>query len=309
MANEIKPIYDEKYLLSYIRKIRLEKAVTLTANNVEKNSSKENEPVKNFFKKTIKNVMHYDNKSNEAQEEYARFKSNYVEPTFEAANIAKKEVFSGDNTGISKLLFSIEILMDHEYKYQYEKEGIEEASEFLYGDRTTLHSIKSDLETYYKQINAGDLSSSQSKIMYGVAATGLAVSLLIPLVSAPALFTTAAGITAIGMNAVVTTAAFMGTAYLVMDAQNRAIVKKAYKNMSASDQNMYLAIQVMIIKKLRTTLNEEQFKEELDKRLRSLNMLKGDLDYFYFVEGDNKKENSMKLNGFHGFDKVLGKVL
>ena len=55
--------------------------------------------------------------------------------------------------------------------------------------------------------------------------------------------------------------------------------------------------------------HQDEFKEQLDKILKDLNILKSDLDYFLYVEKESTKDNKAKEKSFHEFDNRLAKVL
>ena len=57
------------------------------------------------------------------------------------------------------------------------------------------------------------------------------------------------------------------------------------------------------------TLTDDEFKEQLDNILKSMNTLKADLDYYYFVEREDIKNNKEKMTAFHKFDTHLSKIL
>lgn len=56
----------------------------------------------------------------------------------EGALFAVNELFKDDKYGLQKLIFSSVIILDDEYNYVYEDEGLDEASKYLYGNNYEL---------------------------------------------------------------------------------------------------------------------------------------------------------------------------
>ncbi len=318
MENSIITVHTEKDLFNYIQFIRLSKAKELNDLKIESNKSKDGESFKNFFKKINNKIGKYEEKDTSIDESISRLKSNV--PNLMSEEDAKGSLlslFAEDKNGVTKLLFAIKVALDHEYEYKYEKEGLEAASTFLFNDSSKLKLIKNELENCYKDIAGKSLTNVQKGALAAIIVSSLAISVIVP----------AAGITGVSQagtvlaakgfgdlilgttSSLIFAAAIVGGSYCVMELHNKEAVRKAFKKATLEEQSVYLAIQCMIVKQLRKSLSDREFKEELDSILKSLSTLKSDLDYFLFVEREDVSLNKSKLNAFHGFDKKLTDIL
>ncbi|MCQ2815375.1 MAG: hypothetical protein MJ227_03780 [Bacilli bacterium] len=318
MENSIITVHTEKDLFNYIQFIRLSKAKELNDLKIESNKSKDGESFKNFFKKINNKIGKYEEKDTSIDESISRLKSNV--PNLMSEEDAKGSLlslFAEDKNGVTKLLFAIKVALDHEYEYKYEKEGLEAASTFLFNDSLKLKLIKNELENCYKDIAGKSLTNVQKGALAAIIVSSLAISVIVP----------AAGITGVSQagtvlaakgfgdlilgttSSLIFAAAIVGGSYYAMELHNREAVRKAFKKATLEEQSVYLAIQCMIVKQLRKSLSDREFKEELDSILKSLSTLKSDLDYFLFVEREDVSLNKSKLNAFHEFDKKLTDIL
>ena len=117
------------------------------------------------------------------------------------------------------------------------------------------------------------------------------------------------GLGVITMESLLLGAALTGATYAGMKLYNAEKVKKEFRELSPEKNALYLAIQVTYIQRLSKEVDEDVLKEHLDSTLKNMNSLKGDLDYYLFVEKTSTKENKQKIKSFHDFDNRLIKVL
>ena len=327
MENNITPIYGEQELFSYLQWLRLSTAKRLNDEMMESNKKVEGETLKNLFKSFKSSVNKLDNKNTVTDADLKRYNNNSSRFTDEkGAKEALDTIFKNDENGLTKLLFVVKVILDRDYDYQYyQDEGLAEASKFLYGNQYKLISIKSELEANFKEIAKKPLSKVQKGVIAGVVVASIAASIIIPMLGAKALGASAAGISAslkvagfgamgagavgLTMASLLTAGAMIGGTYAAMTIANKEAIKKEFKKSNPEETNLYLAIQCLVIRHLKATLKADEFKEHLDQILQSLNSLKGDLDYYLFVEREDTNANSQKLSGFHGFDRRLITVL
>ena len=151
--------------------------------------------------------------------------------------------------------------------------------------------------------------------MIGVAASAAIGVLGMPLILAPTT-AAAAGLAAHGFTAgaitlesILFSAAITGIVYGGMKLYNNEKVKQEFKNLSPEKNALYLALQCTYIERIKNTVSEDEFKEQLDSILKNLATLKSDLEYYLFVEKESTKENKEKIKSFHEFDNRLSKVL
>lgn len=326
MTNDLETIYGERELFSYLQWIRLSTAKKLNDQKKADNKIIEGQSLKNFGKKIRSAIGRYDAKDSTIDTNInAYIGSGRAFQDLDGAKQALVRLFASDLNGVSKLLFGVKVAVDNEYNYQYEKDGLKEASVFLFNDENQLQRIKDELEANYKAIAKKPLSTLQKAVLGTVIATSIVTAIVVPALGANAIASNMAGvsltlrsagfvaasstITSIRVASILCASALIAGTYIGMEVHNRSIVKEQFKKISPDENNMYLAIQCLIIKHLRNKLSEHAFKNELDSMLQSLNSLKGDLDYYLFVEKEDIKDNTAKLNSFHGFDQRLIKIL
>ena len=291
--NEVMINYNEKDLLVFFQQVRLQKAKELADQNVKsayknKEGSSFQEKLSNFSRFLQRNIKSSDVIKNHANEALEKFKANHekVMSKEEAIDLIKRS-FENDNYGLAKLLFAASVILDNEYQYEYLEEGLSEASKILYDNEDTLVDVKRDLEENFRSISLNSLTNFEKGALIGAA--GIAI-ILGPLFAI-------AGAT-VGVIA----------AHNILSKNNERF-KEEFKNASSQDNAFYLAIELTYIQRIKNTLKEDDFKEELDSILKHLEEVKGDLDYFLFVEKANTKENKEKMQVLHAFDKRLVKVL
>lgn len=291
--NEVMINYNEKDLLVFFQQVRLKKAKELADQNVKsayknKEGSSFQEKLSNFSRFLQRNIKSSDVIKNHANEALEKFKANHekVMSKEEAIDLIKRS-FENDNYGLAKLLFAASVILDNEYQYEYLEEGLSEASKILYDNEDTLVDVKRDLEENFRSISLNSLTSFEKGALIGAA--GIAI-ILGPLFAI-------AGAT-VGVIA----------AHNILSKNNERF-KEEFKNASSQDNAFYLAIELTYIQRIKNALKEDEFKEELDSILKHLEEVKGDLDYFLFVEKANTKENKEKMQVLHAFDKRLVKVL
>lgn len=335
MANNIVTNYSDKDLFYYLQWLRLQKAKQLNDANIERNRKdevKKESGWENFkrglsnFGKSISNTVHQTSSKDQtitnALQSFNQKHSNISEANARSAMV---NMFKDDKYGISRLTFAVEVVLDSEYDYEFEKEGLEAASMFLFGNLNHLETIKKDLEHNYKVISGNSLNDGQKAGLIAIGAAALITTFAVPVLGVGGLKASAAATTAalaakgfgdmqlavglIAANSLITFGAITGGTYLLMKEHNKHEAMKEFKKLSAEEQNMALAIQGLIIDQLKKECPKDIFKEELDKILQSMNNMKGDMDYFTFVEGDKSANNIKRLKGFHNFDDLLTSIL
>jgi len=329
---ELTNLYNERDLFVYLQYLRLKTAKDLNDHNVEdiKSIKEEKRTFSGTFKnigKAIKRTTHnYSGKETSIDISISSFnaKGNRLISRLDAANLVYS-LFQDNSHGLSKLVFACTVVLDSEYDYKYEKEGLEEASKLLFGNPFELGNIKKQLEENFNAVSPTSLSSVQKGVLIGAAAVSLAGVICLPVIlgagaGASAAATTAAlaahgfgdmqiGLGVITMEAMLLGAALTGATYAGMKLYNIEKVKKEFKELSPEKNALYLAIQLTYIQRISKTINTEDAKEQLDAILKNMNILKSDLDYYLFVEKEGTKSNKQKIKSFHEFDNRLIKVL
>lgn len=327
----IKIKHQENDLFVYFQKVRLEKAYSINSKKLADLEPK-NAAKPTLFEKTKKFIANttfkYEKKDVTIENDLKRFDQKHLERNIISHSKASElsfELFSDDKYGLSKLLFAISVILDDEYEYKYKEEGLREVSSILYKDQNMILDIKDSLESHYKKIANKGLSSVQKGILIGTAALSLVGIITLPIllgggIAASASTTTALvaahgigdlqlGLGAITVEALLLGAAFTGAAYGGMKLYNSSKIREEFKLLSPEKNALFLAIQCTHIEMIKDVFSDREFNDILDDILKNLNTLKGDLDYFLFVEKNSVKDNKEKLKSFHEFDKELLKIL
>lgn len=333
--NDLGIVYNEKDLFTFFQNLRLKTAKRINDENIKKNEKSENpqQPIKNWFSNVSKglssSIHKYEQRRLDINKEIEKFdsKNPFALMPLDSAVSCSYSLFSEDKYGLSKMLFAVSILLDSEFKYDYEQEGIYEVSEILYGNRWTLWQLKNTLFEHYKEISKSksELSSTQKAALIGAAAVALVGIATIPMllvggVKASAVATTTAlaahgfadmqiGAGIIAAEAFFISAAMLGATYGGMKIYNNEKVKEEFRKLTPERNSLYLAIQCTYIEKIKKEMSKEEFKSQLDEILKSMELLKADLDYYLYVENENTFANKEKIRAFHEFDNRLVKIL
>ena len=322
-------------LFKSMQLLRLHNDMKLVNEKLEKNRSapirSDDNFVKRFFdsrKNDIKDYKFFNlSKTKDAiQSEIDKFMNNgngtsitlYKET--EISRIAA-DIFSDDKYSLEKTMFSISLIFDGEYNYEYESEGLAYLSRLLWSDSEKLGSIKKNVEGYYKDLAKQPLSTEQKFVLGGVAALTLFTvtvpALAIGGLSAAGITSTLAGLGGtmvegvgfIALAELLLDGAIIGFTYALMDKHNKNKVKEAFREMSYNDAAQMLAIKCYIMHVAKQTMPKSVFKEKTSELLEMISDLKSDTDYVLLVEGENVAENKKKINVFHNLDNKLGKML
>jgi hypothetical protein len=233
------------------------------------------------------------------------------------------DIFSDDEYFLEKTMFSISLIFDGEYNYEYESEGLEYLSSLLWGSnkKDRFSNIKNGIEGYYKDLAKQPLSTEQKFVLGGVAALTLFTvtvpALAIGGLSAAGITSTLAGLGGtmvegvgfIALAELLLDGAIIGFTYALMDKHNKNKVKEAFREMSYNDAAQMLAIKCYIMHVAKQNMPKSVFKEKTSELLEMISDLKSDTDYVLLVEGENVAENKKKINVFHNLDNKLGKML
>jgi len=315
--------------------LRLQNDMKLVNEKLEKNRStpvrSDDNFVKRFFdsrKNDIKDYKFFNlSKTKDAiQSEIDKFMNNVngtsitLYKEMEISRISA-DIFSDDEYSLEKTMFSISLIFDGEYNYEYESEGLAYLSRLLWSDSEKLGSIKKNVEGYYKDLAKQPLSTEQKFVLGGVAALTLFTvtvpALAIGGLSAAGITSTLAGlggtmVEGVGFIALaefLLDGAIIGFTYALMDKHNKNKVKEAFREMSYNDAAQMLAIKCYIMHVAKQTMPKSVFKEKTSELLEMISDLKSDTDYVLLVEGENVAENKKKINVFHNLDNKLGKML
>lgn len=259
---------------------------------------------KNTYNKVISSAGNYDKKNKTIVEEVERFnKDNKTPINQDEANEQLKELIASDKTGVTQLMFDINVILDNKYKYTYYNDGLKSVSKYLHNQEDYLLGLKNDLEKTYKMVADKSLSLAQMGALAGVSLAAVLTCIIVPFTT-PSVVAGGAAVSTLFIGA-----ALVGGTYLGMKQYNKEEVKKQFKNFTPDELAMHLSIQMLCIKHLKKKLKDEEFKDRLNLILEELNTLKSDLDYYLFVEKQDVDKNKSKLHIFHGFDNCLEEAL
>ena len=103
--------------------------------------------------------------------------------------------------------------------------------------------------------------------------------------------------------------AIVGFAYKSMDMYNRNIVKKSFREMDYNRAAHMLAIKCYLMKRAKSIMPSNLYKEKISELLQMIQDLKSDTDYLLFVERELPEVNKNKIRVFHNMDKKLMEML
>lgn len=328
--NELQPIYNEHDLFLHCQKLRLDKDEEALSAKMAKEKKEEGEKLTlkqktgNLLKGAKTFVKGYEKKEAKIKENLLCFsRKNLTCPSSSEAKELMVSLFGNDPYGAGKLTFAITVLLDGEYEYVYEEEGIEEVSLLLYGNKKEMKEIYSSLKDSYREVSPKGLSGVQKAALFGVALSVSSGVALLPFLAAGGIGAGASalslsalgfadmriGVGALTAESLLFAASCVGATYYGMRLFNAEKAKKRFQKLSPEKGAMYLAIQIVYIERLKKSLKKEEFKERLDEILKGVNTLKSDLDYYYFVEQDDLSDNKAKIKSFHNFDRKLAEIL
>ena len=309
----------EAELLNHIRAIRLHAAKRYFAERLayeNQPQEKVGEKVSAFIQKTGAKMRHYHERNARTEISLAALNAEYPNPyTDEEIQAFAADFFAKGQGPLTKLLFGVKVILDDDYHFEKEEEGLKEASQFLYGDPDTLLSIKKKLMRYYQEIAKRELSPEEKGVLIGCASLALVGSFVLPLAAVgpvTAASLTAAGLakmTAISASMHLLSGALISGTYFMLDEVNRIDAKRDFLEFTPERQALSLAIELLVVDEMKGVLEEGEYKERLDNILKTLQEFKGDIDYLLFVENQNTDGNKSKLTQFHRFDKAMLRIL
>ena len=323
-------------LFKSLQLLRLQHELKLVNEKLDKNRSVPAQESDGFFKRIFTPI---DNKRKDwnsfnlskiktnIEAELKKFKENNSEKKnklYDESEISKivSDVFSGDEYSLERTMFSISMIFDGEYTYEYDSESLAYLSELIWGKNHSdrLANMKNSIEEYYRDLAKQHLSIEQKFVLGGVAALTLFTAavpfLTIGGLSAAGISSTLAGIggtivEGVGFIAVaelLLDGAIIGFTYALMDKHNKKKVKEAFENMSYNDAAQMFAIKCYIMHVAKQTMPESVYKEKTSELLEMISDLKADTDYILFVEKENVEENKKKIGVFHNLDNKLCKM-
>lgn len=265
------------------------------------------------------------------EKEYARFEQN--NPNIECEDDPNcffkiiDHAFNNDPYKLERTLFSVSVIFDEEYHYEYLDDGLKFISKHLWGQESFLISIKNSIGAIYKDLAKQPLSTTQKFILGGASAlllfTAAVPAMAVGGLAAPGITSGLASFgTAIGLGGTMVEGvglialaemlldgALIGFTYALLDGHNKNIVKKSFREMNFNSVAQMLAIKCYIMHAAKQTMPANLFKEKTNELLQMITDLKSDTDYVLLVEHQNVEENKKKIQVFHNLDLKLAKIL
>lgn len=251
----------------------------------------------------------------------ARYGNKYDESRFGSLQGKINAYFTNDKYGLSKVLFSISVILDKEFEYQFLDDEFTQLSYFIFQDYTKMKNISERLENHYKNIRGKKLTQLQKDVLVGVG-IGCAVAfvacpiLVVGTLSASAATTTAAlaalgfgdmqlGVGLVALYSLLTGLALFGATKLSFDINNILEAKKEFRKLDCNESALFLSIKALMIEEANRLMPKEELKDELNNILTAVDALRSDLEYMLFVERIDAVNNKEKLIMFNNFNKEL----
>ena len=336
MTTEINTKHTE--LFKSLQYLRLQYCLYVVEEEIKKNQISKYSPNDGFFKGVF-NALGDDvrtnklNKSlvvkNRIKSEISRFENSVTDNIYDIdeLNSVIREVFQNDIYSLEKTIFSISIIFDGEYHYEYENESLNYISTILWNKNDRLLNMKNSIEDIYKDLAKQPLSTNQKLLLGGTAAlvllTATVPALALGGLSASGITGGLAGFgTAVGLGGTMVEGvglmalaellldgAIIGFTYAMLDNYNKNIVKNSFREMNYNSAAKMLAIRCYVMHVAKQTMPKDIFKEKVSELLQLLQDLKSDTDYVLLVEKQNIEENKKKVRVFHNLDDKLAKML
>lgn len=336
MTNEINTKHTK--LFKSLQYWRLQYCLCLVEEEIKKNQVSKYSPNDGFFKGFF-NALGDDIRTNKLNKllvvqnsitsEISRFENSVTDEIYDIdeLNLIIREVFQTDVYSLEKTIFSVSIIFDGEYHYEYENESLNYISTILCNKNDHLSNMKNSIESMYKDLAKQPLSSNQKLLLGGTAAivllTATVPALALGGLSASGItgglagFGTAFGlggtmVEGVGLMALaelLLDGAIIGFTYAMLDNYNKSIVKNSFREMNYNSAAKMLAIRCYIMHVAKQTMPQDVFKEKVSELLQMLQDLKSDTDYVLLVEKQNIEENKKKVRVFHNLDDKLVKML
>ncbi len=235
------------------------------------------------------------------------------------------ELFKEDKYGLSKLLFSINVIFDQDFEYVENDETFKVMSSVLFYDSTRFGEIEKQFKQLFLSINRKELSKLQKGILIGLGASSVAAVIFLPIlavggINASAAVTTGA-LAAIGlgdmqlgvgfatMYSLITGIALCGLGYGSMRLINRDKLKQEFYKLTMEESAMLLTIKAMLIAEAKKKMPKDKFKEEVSAILEIIDDLKSDTEYLLFAENNDINLNKERIGQFHRWDNELIRLL
>ena len=229
-------------------------------------------------------------------------------------------LFENDPYNLGRVLFSTTIIFDNEFDYVYPQRSLNTASYIIWGNSYMLSSMKRSIEEEYTRLAKQPMSSNQKALLFGVAAVAVATAVVPTLAFAGA---SASGITGglagfgaliglggtmvegIGLVAIAELLAdglVVGATYALMDAHNKAVIKKSFREMDYNTAAQTLAIKSYLLSHAKQHMPPEIFKKTLADVLLTIQDLKADTDQALYIDKEDVEDCRKKIQVFHNLD-------
>ena len=219
-------------------------------------------------------------------------------------------LFFADERGNARLLFALSIFAG-DREHPEEKRGEEEVSSLLYGRKDVLPPLLHSFYENFKALSPKRHDEEREEILSACLALGVLGLLTCP-VAIGATATLGGLFAGVAISGALTAEAVLFATSLVALAYGAAeleALKGKEKDLSTEQNALLLATELTLVEMYRKTLGEEDFKTELDGILQGVATLKGDLDFYAFVENGLDETAKDKLASFHAFDDRLASIL
>ncbi len=336
MTNEINTKHTK--LFKSLQYFRLQYCLCVIEEEIKKNQISKYNPndgyIKGFF-----NALGDDIRTNNLNKllvvqtsitsEISRFENSVIDEIYDIdeLNLIIRELFQNDVYFLEKTIFSVSLIFDDEYHYEYENESLNYISTILWNKNDRLSNMKNSIESTYRDLAKQPLSIKQKWLLGGTAAAIL-FTIAIPglnlaglsasgITSGLAGFGTALGLGGTMLEGIelmflfelLVDSAIIGFTYAMLDEYNKNIVKNSFREMNCNNAAKLLAIRCYIMHVAKQTMPKDIFKEKVSELLQMLQDLKSDTDYVLLVEKQNIEENKKKVRVFHNLDDKLAKML
>jgi len=230
---------------------------------------------------------------------------------------AMRELFGEEEFSASRDMLLLRILLDKEYAYAYEGDGLRLISERLVGDANALPAMLQRLKELLAQIGKRPMTPVQTATLIGAGAVLSTWMLAVPLAAVGAATASAAtvggagalGVGLLSLFSFLVGGTLFGLCYTGIDLYNKQQIKDAFRDLSPEEAALALSVRCLLIERSQGALSAEAFKEGVNDLLCCVDDLRADTLYELCVERQNTERNREKVRLFHNFDNTLVSIL
>ena len=323
----IEKIDNLKNVVASVRALRYDKELEYYNAEISKRAPKMIGNKENFFQSLGKKITNSINDYgyNEFQEKKSKvefligqLKNDFTIYSGDELRENLNNLFLNDNTGVAKMEFSMNIILDNSYKFEVNDYSYRFLSNLMDEEDDYLFNLEKKMKEAYSQIAINRSNIKRDALIVGsllslVVIGGGVGGILGACAGSAAGLTTlgisvAEGVSIVLLGSALTTGATIALSYGCLKEAEKYQIKKQFQELTIDEATLALVKTVLPIIHLKENLNDDN-KALYDQYIEEYLDLKSDVDLNLFMNDykvdDNKKKNKL----FSNADELLKKKL